>query len=393
MSMIRLSVLKDRPYAPELDGTISLHNYDRRRRIPVGAMDALAPPTLVAETDKLYDYINKTVKMTIGDNGFTGPLVIMVNGFLFDPKSAISPDPKDTDNPHGRIFHFVEKSEAYEQRHHTSSWPLGLGFDIQKDSSKQGLAVAFGWQSQPGFASSLINHFQNFYARAYDNAGITAWVLSNVIFALSKIIPHQPIDLFCHSLGSRVVLRALALLAKRRDENGSHSVVDPKTARSILQRIGRVLILGGAEYVVEARLLCRRLSSWNLQSGPHFYNFVSRENDVLDKLAENFGPRTFGDSQVIGHNGLSTKMHQDYWIDLQIDSNELQDWMRENPRNIEICGDRPDNVWDHWYYFTHRGNMNLYNKILHDRNNWSIEKLRASGVPEGVSRRWYNFGD
>ena len=27
----------------------------------------------------------------------------MVNGFLFDPRQAVTRDPKDTDNPHGRI--------------------------------------------------------------------------------------------------------------------------------------------------------------------------------------------------------------------------------------------------------------------------------------------------
>lgn len=393
MSLIRLSVLKDTPYAPELDGTIALHGYNRRRRPPVGGMTALAPPVLATPTSHFHHYVNQTVKNAISRDDFPGPLVIMVNGFLFDPKAAISPNPKDTDNPHGRVFHFVQRSEAHEQRHHTSSWPLGLGFDVAIDGGSQGLAAAFGWQSQPGFASSLINHFQNFYARAYDNAGKAAWVLSNLIYVLSKTIPHKPVDLFCHSLGLRVVLRALALLAKQADDDNADQVLDPTVARAILERIGRVLILGGAEYVVEARLLCRRLTAWNLQPGPHFYNFVSRENDVLDKLAENFGPRTFGDSQVIGHNGLSTTFQESYWIDLQIDNNELQDWMRQDPRNIAISGDRPYNVWDHWYYFTYRGNMNLYNKILRDRDIWSIHELRAAGVPEGVPLSWSNFGD
>ena len=69
-------------------------------------------------------------------------------------------------------------------------------------------------------------------------------------------------------------------------------------------RIGQVVLLGGAEYVVGPQLLMRRLGAAQLPASPQFYNVVSRENDVLNKLGENFGPRTFGNSQVIGHNGL-----------------------------------------------------------------------------------------
>ena len=72
----------------------------------------------------------------------------------------------------------------------------------------------------------------------------------------------------------------------------------------ILNRIDRVILLGGAEYVVEAQLMMNRLESVPGGGGIQFYNVVSRENDILDLLGENFGPRTFGNSNVIGHNGL-----------------------------------------------------------------------------------------
>ena len=255
---------------------------------------------------------------------------------------------------------------------------LGLGFDKNDDTGATGLAVALGWQSQPGFASALINHFENFYARAYDNAGRTAWVLVNILDVLAELLPNHPIDLICHSLGSRVAVRAIALAAKH-------------DRRSLIERLGQIIILGGAEYVVEAQLMQRRLDVLNLVSRLTFYNFVSRENDVLDKLAENFGPRTFGNSQVIGHNGLDVEGRFADWIDMQIDRAALQTWMAG--RGIEIFGDRPGNVWDHWYYYTFKGNMAVYRGILRDRRDWRIPDLRAANIPDGVSKRWSIFGD
>ena len=46
-------------------------------------------------------------------------------------------------------------------------------------------------------------------------------------------------------------------------------------------------------------------------------------------------------------------------------------------RGLEISGDRPGNVWDHWYYYTFRGNMAVYRAILRHPQNWRIPDLRA----------------
>lgn len=392
MSIVRLSVLKNTAYAPDSDGDIKLAPYNRRRR--VGRMEAYAPPELAARNSAFRHYLDGEIARAASDLAPDQPVVVMVHGFLFDPKAAISPTPEETDNPHGRVYHFVSGQEPEEQRHHTSSWPLGLGFEPDDATGSGGLALAFGWQSQPGFASSLINHFQNFYARAYENAGSTAWILVNAIHALNELLPGHPIDLFCHSLGSRVVTRALAMVAKQAadDSTDNDSKILPlPSAKTILDSIGRIVILGGAEYVVEAQLMRRRLERMPLQQMPQVYNFVSRENDVLDKLGENFGPRTFGNSQVIGHNGLDVEGRFEGWMDLQIDHAALQSWM--SARDHEISGDRPGNVWDHWYYYTYRGNMRLYNDILRNRAAWAIPALRDQDIPEGVSKRWWQFGD
>lgn len=380
MSIIRLSVLKDVVYAPDADGDIKLLEYDEDRR--VGMMESLAAPKMAGTNSNLHHYLSHAVESAAAELMDGQPILIMVNGFLFDPKQAVSAKPEETDNPHGRLYHFHDGNEQEEQRHHTTSWPRWLGFDADDTTGATGLAIALGWQSQPGFATSLINHFQNFYARAYENAGQTAWVLVNVIDLIAELLPGRPIDLICHSLGSRVVVRAIALAAK-------HGRGD------LIERLGQVIILGGAEYVVEAQLMQRRIEDLSPPSRPAFYNFVTRENDVLDKLAENFGPRTFGNSQVIGHNGLDVEGRFDDWIDLQIDREGLQEWMDE--RGFEISGDRPGNVWDHWYYYTFRGNMALYADLLRQRENWVIPELRVGDedtrIPDGVPKRWWNFGD
>jgi pimeloyl-ACP methyl ester carboxylesterase len=393
MAIVRFSVLGDIAYAPSIDGTIDMTAYDRDRRS--GCLQALRQPSLVGARDNFRHFMDTAVRDATKKLPADGPVILFVHGFLFDPKAAISPKPEETDNPHGRVYHFQVNNESEEQRHHTSSWPKGLGIK-EDDKGKSGLALAFGWQSQPGFASSLIQEFQNFYARAYDKAGLSAWILVNVIRELNKVMPDRQIDIFCHSLGSRVVLRAIAIAAKLADERNIGKKIAP-----LIPRIGRVVILGGAEYVVEAQLMQRRLLHLlDLHSGdekpytiPHFYNFVSRENDVLDTLAENFGVRTFGNSQVVGHNGLGIRGKAPNWIDLQIDSPVLQEWMKR--RGFEVSGDRPDNVWDHWYYYTFRGNMKLYDSIFRDRAKWTIEQLRADTdpVPEGVAMKWWNFGD
>ncbi len=255
MSIVRLSVLKDAVYAPDVDGDIKLLPYNRRRRL--GRMERLTEPGVPPRDSDFRHYLTREVAAAGSALDVHQPVVVMVHGFLFDPKQAVSPEPEETDNPHGRVYYFAVGSEQNEQRHHTSSWPLGLGFEKNDNTGETGLAVALGWQSQPGFASALINHFENFYARAYDNAGRTAWVLVNILDVLAELLPNHPIDLICHSLGSRVVVRAIALAAKYE-------------RRSLIERLGQVIILGGAEYVVEAQLMQRRLEDLNLASRPAF---------------------------------------------------------------------------------------------------------------------------
>jgi hypothetical protein len=389
MSIIRFSHVKETLTAPDAAGNLVEGGYTLRRRR--GALGSFARPGIDVEVPGEADrtrmanavahpllarHIEAEIAAKAARLAPGAPVLAMVHGFLFDPRMQVSSVPAETDNPHGRLYHFLDTGEASEIRHHTTGWPRQMGI-AEDDAGESGLAVGFGWLSQPGFASSLISHFQNFYARAYDNGREAAWSLLAVLDALARTVTDRPVDLLCHSLGSAVVVRAIAIAAKYH--------------LPLVPRLGRIIILGGSEYTGEANLMYRRLMAMeaegrlDLGAGPVFYNVVSRENDVLDKLAENFGPRSFfTNTQVIGHNGLEAARRQPRWVDLQIDGGPLRAWMIAN-RNIPVSGDQPGNPWDHWYYYTYRDNMTLYRRIIRDRPAFSLERLRAEAIPEGVA--------
>ncbi len=333
------------------------------------------------------------------------PVVVMVHGFLFNPYAVPTLDPADSDNAHARMYHYQDRGEATEVRHHTSGWPLWLGFEEADRTGRSGLAIGLAWHSSPGLAQSLFDGFKNHYYRAYTYATETAWPLACLLMRLAQHprLAGREIDIFAHSLGTRTVLRAIALCAKH-EINTRLSTAKRAMVGQAWRRLGRVILLGGAEYIFEAQLVYSRLRTLGFDAsvegfGPQFYNVGCRENDVLDKFGEWFGPRGPGNHEVIGHNGLGSGERASRWLDLQIDSAALRTWFggidgrgRDGlPLGLDISGDQPWNVWDHWYYYTHRGNMELYRRIVRDRDNFSIKALREKAVggeyiPDGIGR-------
>ena len=184
--------------------------------------------------------------------------------------------------------------------------------------------------------------------------------------------------------------------ASDQSSSSARIAIAAKHKFRLLKTVGRVILLGGSEYTGEAQIMYRRLAemsrgrSWNANQGPQVYNIVSRENDILDRFAENIGPKSFfSNTQVVGHNGLEANKGADRWIDLQIDCGHLRVWLGQF--GVYVSGDNPGEIWDHWYYYTHRGNMDFYCRILRDRNEWSIAQLRNQDpkCPEGVARGWF----
>lgn len=422
MSIIRLSCLKCDLFAPDADGQLVKPPYAGG----FGHLGRFDQPDkrslkLSDKPEALRDYLARNLKVAAKKLPAdpSSPLTIMVHGFLFDPDKGTAEDPAKSDNPHSRIYHFKSLPFEDARREHTASWPLGLGYPAADDEGATGMILAYGWLSQPGFASSLLERFQNFYARAYDYGAMSAWPLIRTLFELQDLEPfstrlaEKRFDIVAHSLGTHLVVRLIAELAKAADPDNKEEYAAGMraAAKRLLDRLGRVILLGGSEYIVEAQLMYSRLEKLGYMKpdaakrpdgdppGPSFYNIACRENDVLDTLAENFGPRTFGNSQVIGHNGLSARPRSQRWIDLQIDSGALRDWLRAAPGGHDISGDDPGNVWDHWYYYCHPGNMPFYAALLRERERWQMDFVRVGQpdfpeqkpIPEGVRTGW--FGD
>ena len=156
---------------------------DYRKRTRLGRTEEFREGALPKKGSLLSHYLESRLEQAVPKLG-EQPVLVMVHGFLFGPKDAMdedteNPDPSRTNNPHGRLYHYGIRDEAEEIRKHTSSWPRHLGFREDDADGSTGLAFAFGWQSQPGFAQSLVHHFQNFYARAYDKGTEAAWNLAS----------------------------------------------------------------------------------------------------------------------------------------------------------------------------------------------------------------------
>ena len=132
MSIIRLTLIKDRLYAPRgpgalVDSEYVLGNGSKLGMLEVGVNPSSqdsSPPGALAPSHKLCDYLQFKASTEAADYvSGAAPVTVMVHGFLYDPRDAVTGDPEETDNPHGRNFHFKPGDELEEIRHHTTSWP------------------------------------------------------------------------------------------------------------------------------------------------------------------------------------------------------------------------------------------------------------------------------
>ena len=132
MSVIRFSLVKDHLFAPTHVGTLEDRDYNPNRAGGHGLLEVASRPRrqdeslleAIQEESNLDHYVQSMFSQ-VGTKWFQEkPVVVMVNGFLYDPRQAITQNPTETDNPHGRIFHFHKKLDASEEiRQHTTSWP------------------------------------------------------------------------------------------------------------------------------------------------------------------------------------------------------------------------------------------------------------------------------
>ena len=223
--------------------------------------------------------------------------VVFVHGFRYDPRSPGPNHPEHETYPLWREM-------------------LGREDDV----------VPFEWFSHPSIANAWRHKRWNRYRRAWDLAEEASAFLAHTLTDYE-----QPIDIVCHSLGSRVTMLAL---------HRWHG------------RAARVLILNGAEYSTTGRdtaMLCPTV---------RFYNVVVREDDVLNKLAQ-FAPGR--DTRFLGNYGAPTTRN---WQNFDLDLDPLLGvWATEHdlPRPV---GDNPKGYGDHKYTFENPDNWLLYRHIL-----------------------------
>ena len=195
------------------------------------------------------------------------PDKLLVHGFQYDP------DSEGRDNPHNHTF---------------PRWEEMLGAVP---------TFRHAWFSVPLTPKNVWRSWRhgrwNRYRWAWDLARDEALKVANRL----RSFP-EPADVVCHSLGSRVVLSALALGAPA----------------------ARVLLLNGAEYLNRGGEVAR------MRSDVEFFSVCVDADDVLDKLGR-FAPG-FGGS-FVGNSPLGLLAPAN-WTDLPLDDANFQDTMKKH---------------------------------------------------------------
>ncbi len=188
--------------------------------------------------------------------------------------------------------------------------------------------VEFTYYSAGGGWRALLKAWAAGYRNTY------RWAYSRLaVDAVDRLVETSkregPCNVVCHSLGSRVVLEAAIRGAE----------------------FDRVVILGGAEMVPQARIAARR--SPNVQ----YLNVMSTTDDVLDLMAEHFTPGTA--RAAIGHDGVVGLPN---WRNAVLDDNEVQAWAWDT-HEWTLNGDL-QGFGDHHVYYRWAGNWSLYKAFL-----------------------------
>lgn len=284
------------------------------------------------------------------------PLVVMIHGYKFDPYDSHAA------NPHEYLYHFDPSRVQVDRWRRPASWPLGLGFREADTFGVDGLCVGFAWSSKPQVRLGR-------FCAAYLEAERAGRALFRALSMLAAAFPHREIDLIAHSLGARV-----ALMAMRAAADGQSGLIE---------RIGRVILLGPAELVGSARETMRAVDSAAPARCPQIYSVVARENDVFDVMVERFAPKVGGVRPIcLGATGLGRD--RDDWLDIQLDSPALLEWL--DSRGIEIGGG-PRRAC-HWGVYNRPGALEFYATLLREREPWSIRAMREAGMPTQLEQRW-----
>ena len=234
--------------------------------------------------------------------------VVLVHGFGYDPWAT------SDDNPHYLYQSGLGKISTFGR------W--------RRDLTPERVAIGFGWYSVPfgwrGLWGSIRHGRWNRYRYAWD----LAWEAGGVLAVMLRCLD-GPVDVLCHSLGSRVVLAALAQERELPVRN--------------------ILFMNGAEFAKPARIEAMA------NSHIRFVNLVVKEDDVLSKLDTHFAPVS-GQGMPIGLDGLGGAAPEN-WIDIALDDPRVQAWGESHGWHLQ--GDNPEQYADHWWTYKNKGNQGL----------------------------------
>ncbi len=269
------------------------------------------------------------------------PLAILIHGFKYHPDLP-------SRSPHSSLFSDAPDPANWKVR----SWTIGLGFETNDPNA--GLAICLGW---PARSPQHWGGFGTGFARAYDLATTAAEALSGMLEDIAALRPDLTIDIFAHSLGARVALIG--------------------AAHTPAARIGRMILLGGAEYSSVAR---------DCLTSPAFcsaevFNIISRENDLFDALFEWAAPGSVDGDTCLGA-GLGHICPR--WADVEIDAEHVTRYLFA--RGFPLAGSK--RRISHWSFYTRPGALAIYRSILRDRLLWSASDLSTRFAEKPLSRRW-----
>lgn len=351
------------------------------------------------------------------------PAVVFVHGFQYEPRRPVVARIK-SDNPHRCLYHFDETpggpGSREERRHRLTPWFARAMLEGGEGTADQcaGLAVGYSYASRGGAPDPFLpGPFTRFlsrvgltawwrepaepYVNAYRDAEQAGYGLAALVTQLgyrldAEDLPQKPIDLFCHGLGARTVLSAIAMIAQRWPNDRT------------ISRIGRVIMLNGACYWGQAAYALANIAFADAPAPPQFYNITSLADDVLGYLAGHATMRVAVDEAVedlsldrrqrwllrggrtIGRHGRPPhRLYQSFgpacsgWVDVTLGSARVRRWGRR--RGFDLRARRGRRREDHCVSFTHPGNWALYRAILNRAEGTGVGELARAIGDRGYS--------
>lgn len=264
-------------------------------------------------------------------------VVVMVHGFDYDPTETGGAKDSDPTNSVYGVPSVVGLG---------NSWlPLVGEYDASGTHQLADLAIGYSYCSVSSLTEYGNAGWSNLYQLAvWDQATLAA---KGLAFLLSTLAGKGiAVDILAHSLGTRTTTQAIAMLAAGTQD----------------ATIGKVVLLDGAEYTVDAN---------KTYSPRHFqvFNIVNRKDSVLSiGGCQMCHPIRYNDSdaaRVIGRDGLRVATT---WVDIQLDNPTAQAWLTANgyPVSPDPLPNDPHSLpgLRHWVCYTNPQNRALVSALV-----------------------------